>query len=117
MSWPRRVPALRAATRRALPELTRPRRLPPGLRVVKVAALLGWGAAPPLLARRRGSPIDRAKLSDRMRRAAERLGPAYIKLGQIISSGEGIFPAGAGGRVPQAARPGAARAVARGPAR
>jgi ubiquinone biosynthesis protein len=27
-----------------------------------------------------------------LRRAAERLGPTYIKLGQIISSGEGLFP-------------------------
>ena len=93
MSWTRRVIPLRAATQRNLPELTRPRRLPPGLRVVKVAALLGWGVAPPLLARRRGEPVDRARLSARLRRAAERLGPAYIKLGQIISSGEGIFPA------------------------
>src|SRR5207237_2591984 len=33
-----------------------------------------------------------ADLSRRRRRAAERLGPAYIKLGQIISSGEGVFP-------------------------
>ena len=31
-------------------------------------------------------------LSRRLRLAAERLGPTYIKLGQIISSGEGIFP-------------------------
>ena len=28
----------------------------------------------------------------RLRLAAERLGPTYIKLGQIISSGEGLFP-------------------------
>jgi ubiquinone biosynthesis protein len=31
-------------------------------------------------------------LSRRLRLAAERLGPTYIKLGQIISAGEGIFP-------------------------
>jgi ubiquinone biosynthesis protein len=92
MTWQRRVPALRAVARRSLPELTRARRLPPGLRVVKVAGVLGWGVLPPVLLRRRDAPVDRAKLSARMRRAAERLGPAYIKLGQIISSGEGIFP-------------------------
>jgi ubiquinone biosynthesis protein len=46
----------------------------------------------PVLVRRRGEPLDRARLSARLRRAAERLGPAYIKLGQIISAGEGIFP-------------------------
>ena len=33
-----------------------------------------------------------AGLARRLRRAAEALGPTYIKLGQIISSGEGIFP-------------------------
>src|SRR5207237_123507 len=30
--------------------------------------------------------------SRRLRRAFERLGPAYIKLGQIVSSGQGVFP-------------------------
>ncbi len=34
-----------------------------------------------------------ADLSRRLRLAAEALGPTYIKLGQIISSGEGLFPA------------------------
>jgi len=33
-----------------------------------------------------------ADLSLRLREAAEVLGPTYIKLGQIISSGQGIFP-------------------------
>ena len=33
-----------------------------------------------------------AELSRRLRLAAEALGPTFIKLGQIISSGEGIFP-------------------------
>jgi ubiquinone biosynthesis protein len=31
-------------------------------------------------------------LSRRLREAFERLGPTYIKLGQILSSGEGVFP-------------------------
>jgi ubiquinone biosynthesis protein len=35
---------------------------------------------------------SRADVSRRLRKAAEHLGPAYIKLGQIISSGEGLFP-------------------------
>ena len=33
-----------------------------------------------------------AELSRRLRLAAETLGPTFIKLGQIISSGEGLFP-------------------------
>jgi ubiquinone biosynthesis protein len=36
---------------------------------------------------------SRAEISLRLRKAAEQLGPTYIKLGQIISSGEGLFPA------------------------
>ena len=40
-----------------------------------------------------GVDVSRAGISRRLRIAAERLGPTYIKLGQIISSGQGIFPA------------------------
>ena len=36
--------------------------------------------------------MSRAGLSHRLRKAFERLGPTYIKLGQILSSGEGVFP-------------------------
>jgi len=42
--------------------------------------------------RRTGGATSRLGLSRRLRRAAETLGPTYIKLGQIISSGEGLFP-------------------------
>jgi ubiquinone biosynthesis protein len=35
---------------------------------------------------------SRSDVSRRLRLAAEALGPTYIKLGQIISSGEGLFP-------------------------
>jgi ubiquinone biosynthesis protein len=43
-------------------------------------------------ARRQGGARSRADISRRLRIAAEHLGPTYIKLGQIISSGEGLFP-------------------------
>ena len=43
-------------------------------------------------ARRQGGSASKADLSRRLRIAAEHLGPTYIKLGQIISSGEGLFP-------------------------
>ena len=42
---------------------------------------------------KRGRSASRAGLSRRLRIAFGRLGPTYIKLGQILSSGEGIFPA------------------------
>ncbi|HLT17463.1 MAG TPA: AarF/UbiB family protein [Acidimicrobiales bacterium] len=92
--WRRAVPGLRREIARRLPELTRPRRLPPGVRVVRTVAAIGgalaaWAAG----ARRQGGSASVADLSRRLRLAAEALGPTYIKLGQIISSGEGIFPA------------------------
>ena len=52
------------------------------------AALLRWW----LGARRRGGTASRADLSRRLRIVFERLGPTYIKLGQILSSGTGLFP-------------------------
>jgi ubiquinone biosynthesis protein len=93
MPWRRRVPSVRWAVRRQLPELIAHRRLPPGTRVVTVLWELGravgtWAVA----ARRRGGAESKADLSRRLRVAAERLGPTYIKLGQIVSSGEGLFP-------------------------
>jgi ubiquinone biosynthesis protein len=93
MPWRAAVPGLRRQIARELPGLTTPSRVPPGLRVVRVVRLIGtglglWAAG----ARRRGGSESRADVSRRLRLAAERLGPTYIKLGQIISSGEGIFP-------------------------
>jgi ubiquinone biosynthesis protein len=71
----------------------RRRRVPPGRRAVRVGAALGWAVGRWYVgARRRGGTASRADLSHRLRDAFERLGPTYIKLGQIISSGEGIFP-------------------------
>ncbi|MBV9950912.1 MAG: AarF/ABC1/UbiB kinase family protein, partial [Acidimicrobiia bacterium] len=94
LPWRAAVPEVRARVRRELPELVRPRRLPPGLRVVRVARKLGTAlVAWALIERRKGNPTSRAGISRRLRIAAEALGPTYIKLGQIISSGEGIFPA------------------------
>jgi len=71
--------------------LVHPDNLPPVGRVLTVAYRLGvpllvWGA------KERGTPGSRSGLSKRLRPAFEHLGPTYIKLGQIISSGEGIFP-------------------------
>lgn len=93
MSWRAGIEARRAETRAEAPRMTRRRRVPPGLRVLRVGALLGralatWYAVD----RRRGQSASRAGLSRRLRRVFERLGPTYIKLGQILSSGEGLFP-------------------------
>jgi ubiquinone biosynthesis protein len=87
---------LRAAAQAEVPSLVAPRRLPPGSRVGSVVRTLGGAIGPWLIAKRRGRfstpEASRADISLRLRKAAEQLGPTYIKLGQIISSGEGLFP-------------------------
>ncbi len=88
----RRVPGLRAALARELPKLTRPPRFPPVLRGLTVVAHLGWAVAV-WAVRERGTDRSKAGISHRLRVAAEALGPTYIKLAQIISAGEGVFPA------------------------
>jgi ubiquinone biosynthesis protein len=94
LPWRKSLDRVRARTRADVPLLTRRRRLPPGGRVVTTGARLGTALAGwYLLDRRRGPEASRAGLSRRLRVAFEHLGPTYIKLGQILSSGEGIFPA------------------------
>jgi ubiquinone biosynthesis protein len=93
MAWRTGIGPLRAEVAAEAPKLVRRRRIPPSGRALKVgahlgAALGGWY----LRDRRQGESPSRAGLSSRLRRAFEALGPTYIKLGQILSSGEGIFP-------------------------
>ena len=87
---------LRRHAQDEVPTLTAPRRLPPGLRVLTVVGRLGAAVVPWLIRKKLGrhasAEASRADISRRLRRAAEALGPTYIKLGQIISSGEGLFP-------------------------
>ena len=99
MRWRDGTAALRASTARQVPQLLRRRRLPPGGRVLRVGALLAqalgsWYLFDRRTARNLERPeISRAGLSRRLRVVFQTLGPTYIKLGQIISSGEGLFPA------------------------
>lgn len=93
-AWRAEAGRLREAARAEVPLLTQRRRLPPLGRFVEAGtrlagALLGWRLREYQAA---GGPTSRAGLSRRLRLAFERLGPAYIKLGQIVSSGQGIFP-------------------------
>ena len=97
MPWREVVDSIRWLTKHDLPELTSARRLPDVKRAVTVVADFGtaiglWW----LTGRRKGKAGDHAAsrldLSRRLRLSIERLGPTYIKLAQIISSGEGLFP-------------------------
>lgn len=95
--WMAPVDRLRAKARADAPRLTATSKRPPARRVVVVVGHLARAVVPWLWRKRRGQYRDtaasRADLSMHLRLAAEALGPSYIKLGQIISSGEGLFPA------------------------
>jgi ubiquinone biosynthesis protein len=93
LAWRPGLASVRARLCASLPQLTRSRLLPPGRRLGTTVRHLGgavglWYAKE----RRAGGTESIAGISRRTRVAAEHLGPTYIKLGQIISSGDGIFP-------------------------
>ncbi|MEM1332561.1 MAG: AarF/UbiB family protein, partial [Actinomycetota bacterium] len=94
--WRNLAATLRRQAQAEVPALTTPSKLPPGARVVTVAGRLAAAVGTWLVKKRLGRLGDasdrRADISRRLREAAETLGPTYIKLGQIISSGEGLFP-------------------------
>ena len=93
LAWRQGLGAVRERARAQVPKLVRSRRLPPLGRLVRTAAVLILAVVPwALTTRRAGGPASRRDISGRLRRAFERLGPSYIKLGQVISSGEGILP-------------------------
>ncbi len=92
--WRRGLDAVREATRAEVPRMLTRRRVPPVGRVLTVGARLGSAICVWWLSdRRKGQRASRAGLSRRLRVEFEELGPTFIKLGQIISSGEGVFPA------------------------
>ena len=97
IAWLRSARVLRDQARAEVPSLIRSRRLPPVGRLVAVVWRFAVALAPWWLRKRRrkfdGPEASRAYLSLRLRVAIERLGATYIKLAQIISSGEGLFPA------------------------
>jgi ubiquinone biosynthesis protein len=88
--------ALRTAAQKEVPSLIRARRIPPLGRLCVVVAHLGWALLPWFIQKKRNkfaTPEDsRTYMSLRLRKAIEKLGATYIKLAQIISSGEGLFP-------------------------
>ena len=97
IAWSKVAVTLRDAARREVPTLIRARRIPPVGRLSVVVWSFGRALGPWYWKKRRGrfaTPEEsRAYLSLRLRGAIEKLGATYIKLAQIISSGEGLFPA------------------------
>ncbi|MGQ0616477.1 MAG: ABC1 kinase family protein [Acidimicrobiia bacterium] len=91
LPWRRGLDRVRSALKASVPAMTRPSKLPPVGRMAATVHRMG-AALGPWAVRDRGTDRSVAGLFRRLRIAAERLGPTYIKLGQIISAGEGIFP-------------------------
>ena len=93
LPWLVGLDGVRQRTRAQVPLLLKARRLPPGRRVIRTGRVLGGALlAWRLKEKRKGGEQSRAGVSRRLRVAFATLGPTYIKMGQIISSGEGIFP-------------------------
>ncbi len=89
--WRWEIDRLRRGSRQEVRRLLAPGRLPPLGRLARTVtsisgALAGWFV---FEYRRPGS---RAGISRRLRRSFGHLGSSYVKLGQIISGGEGLFP-------------------------
>jgi ubiquinone biosynthesis protein len=91
LEWRRGLDGVRRRTRAEVPRLTTPGRVPPVGRFARVIADVGLALAT-WYVRERGTERSRAGLSRRLRRSFERLGSTYVKLGQIISGGDGLFP-------------------------
>lgn len=88
--WEQGIDARRRDARALAQEWIAPRRLPP-LRVIRVAARLGFAVLGWWVRGRRGTESS-VILARRLVKAMESLGPAFVKLAQIISAGEGVFP-------------------------
>jgi ubiquinone biosynthesis protein len=93
MPWREDVDRIREQVRAEYPRWMETGRLPPLRRLALVVSRVGtalgiWAVG----ARRKGPPYSRRDLSKRLRVAFGHLGPTYIKLGQIVSGGEGLFP-------------------------
>src|SRR6476661_5859989 len=91
MTWRPDVDALREQASAQVPRWMTTGHLPPLGRLAQVVARVG-GALAMWALRARGRPNSRRDLSERLRVAFAHLGPTYIKLGQIVSGGEGLFP-------------------------
>jgi ubiquinone biosynthesis protein len=96
IAWSQVAVVLRDAARKEVPTLIRTRKFPPIGRLIVVVWHLGTALLPWFINKKRkkfATPEEsRMYVSRRLRVAIEKLGATYIKLAQIISSGEGLFP-------------------------
>ncbi len=91
--WTKGLDDERAELKKEYRKILATNKLKAAFRLLHLAARVG----PPiaiwyLIDRKKQKAEARSLLARRLRLAFQKLGPTYIKLGQIISSGEGIFP-------------------------
>jgi len=89
--WQWEIDRVRRGTRREIPQLLSHRHLPPLGRTARTLTTIGGALAGWLVFEWR-RPSSRRGISHRLRKAFEHLGSSYVKLGQIVSGGEGLFP-------------------------
>ncbi len=83
----------RNATNDYAHQLLSKKRFPPILRLlIALQKILGAIFVWYVFDRWRGKEASRSGIAKKLRKRFEKLGSTYIKLGQIISSGEGLFP-------------------------
>ena len=91
ITWLSGIDSLRRGVAREIPIALKRPRTPPIGRFFKVVGSIGL-----VLLRwylfDRGKERSKAQLSEGLRKSFERLGSTFVKLGQIISGGEGLFP-------------------------
>ena len=93
LTWKRGLDHLRDGARDSVPRLLAPGRVPPLGRLLSVTARVGTALAIWAITEKRQEQSTRRRaLSKRLRVEFAKLGPTYIKVGQIVSSGEGLFP-------------------------
>ena len=91
--WSNGLVALRESVKAEVPILIRNRFAPPLGRCLSAGGRVGWAlVAWKLRESRSEGPVSRAALARRLREAFESLGPAYIKVGQILSTGASFLP-------------------------
>jgi len=92
LTWRRGLDGVRARRRADVPRMLEKGLVPPVGRIARTVWSVGL-ALGVWYVRDRRTEHSRAGLSARLRRSFEQLGSTYVKLGQIVSGGEGLFPA------------------------
>lgn len=93
ITWLHNIAQLRQESAATAHKLGQTPKLPPFGRFGRVTGTVSRAVIPwAIRDRRHGGSKSRRGISRRLRKGALRLGPTYIKLGQIVASGDGLFP-------------------------